>query len=464
MSAQLLRIDCKGMQCPAPILEVAKAARSVKGSARLEITADDGDFPVDIEAWCRSTGARLTSVERHGAVFVAKLSIGDVDESEARASSLRVLRAVETVDLDCTGMQCPAPILEVAKAARAVKGPAVLEVKADDGDFPVDIEAWCRSTGAKLMGIERSASGFVATLGLHGAGDEVAPTPPTAPPAAATPVRAPAPPTPSVGASSSFVGILDLRGQPQGMALLQVGQAVMSGGQAVIVADRSLEQALMAWASTIGAGVATTMRSDRMEAEIRLGAAPPQMVSMDVDLSPSAKPQPPAQEVPRKNKATYLVLRNDFESLMAAMMIANASAAQGMETELFFSFWGVNVLRGEGRRQLPGTELTKPVSFLKRMMKMMMPAGPEAQQMSKMHMGGVGLGMMKHFMTQQNVLSLRELMMQAVELDVTFTVCTMSMGIMGIQKEDLMDLPNIRFGGVTSFTSKARESATSMVF
>jgi peroxiredoxin family protein len=93
-----------------------------------------------------------------------------------------------------------------------------------------------------------------------------------------------------------------------------------------------------------------------------------------------------------------------------------------------------------------------------------MPAGPDAQSMSKMHFGGAGLGMMKHFMKEQQVMSLRELMRQAVDADVKFVVCTMSMGIMGIEKTDLMDLPNLSFGGVTSFTASARESALSMVF
>ena len=165
MNSEWTTIDCQGMQCPAPILEVAKAARAAQGRGRLEVLADDGDFPVDIEAWCRSTGARLQSLDRVGTLFRARLTLGDVDaEPTAKPAPLRVVKAIETIDVNCVGMQCPAPILEVARAARAAKGPLILEVRADDGDFPVDIEAWCRSTGARLFGVERKGSAFVASI------------------------------------------------------------------------------------------------------------------------------------------------------------------------------------------------------------------------------------------------------------------------------------------------------------
>jgi peroxiredoxin family protein len=157
-----------------------------------------------------------------------------------------------------------------------------------------------------------------------------------------------------------------------------------------------------------------------------------------------------------------MVLRNDFESLVAALLTANACAAQGMAVDMLFAFWGINVLRAAvPRSPAPGA---KGTPLMKKMMKWMMPAGPEAQQMSKMNMGGMGVEMMKFFMRKDNVLGMRELMQQAAENNVRFVACTMSMGVMGIEKHDLQPWPNLDFGGVVSFTASARESAVSLVF
>jgi peroxiredoxin family protein len=161
----------------------------------------------------------------------------------------------------------------------------------------------------------------------------------------------------------------------------------------------------------------------------------------------------------RENRATLLVLRNDLESLLSALMVANSSASQGMDVEVYFAFWGINLLRGERR---PGDE--KQPGILQRMMRWMMPRGPRRQKLSKMHWGGIGKFMLELFMRQRNVLSLEQLMKEAEQQNVQLKVCSMSMGVMGIQKADLMDLPNLSFGGVTSFSESARRSSFSLVF
>src|SRR5690606_32274360 len=84
---------------------------------------------------------------------------------------------------------------------------------------------------------------------------------------------------------------------------------------------------------------------------------------------------------PRENLCSILIIKNDFESLMAAMMVATTSAAQGMEVNVFFSFWGVNLLRGDRPRR---DVAKQKVSFLQKMMQWMMPRGPQRQKMSKM--------------------------------------------------------------------------------
>jgi peroxiredoxin family protein len=170
----------------------------------------------------------------------------------------------------------------------------------------------------------------------------------------------------------------------------------------------------------------------------------------------------PAPEVaPRENLASILVLRNDFESLMASLLVANGAAAQGMDVNVYFSFWGVNLLRGER----PRSDAPKGrVSPLQKMMKWMMPRGPKRQKMSKMNMGGAGKGMMEYFMKKNNVMTLAELIDSCVEQRVTFTVCTMSMGIMGVEKRDIMDLPNIEWGGVATFVETSKRASMSLVF
>ncbi len=167
----------------------------------------------------------------------------------------------------------------------------------------------------------------------------------------------------------------------------------------------------------------------------------------------------PAKKAARR--ATFLVIHNDFESLMAALMVANSTAVQNIETSIFFSFWGVNLLRGDRPRpQEPAGKL----SLIHRMFRWMMPKGPSRQPLSKMHFGGMGMAMMKASMKQQNIMSLETLLAEAAENGVRFTVCTMSMSIMGIQKRDIVEMSNLDFAGVASFVTDASKSEMSMVF
>lgn len=447
MTLPITTVDCRGMRCPAPILTLSKASKTAGAGASLEILADDGDFPVDLKAWCQSTGATLSQLDEQDGFFKAQIVLEGRAAVVAPVSSAAPAptgSGATVQEIDCRGMRCPAPILTVAKATKLHTGPAILRVQADDGDFPVDLEAWCASTGHKLLSLEQEGGSHVATVGLHGA-------------------------TLGAPAASAPVADLDLRTSNGPDALLHIGQHSMSHGQFTfaIPNGEELREQLLAWSAVL-------TRSLNLEAKDgyllgTLGAKgsfslqAPNAAAVAAPAPVEAAPLVRAPGVPTENKCTLLVLNNDFEPLMAALMVANASAAQGMDVEIFFSFWGVNVLRGDTPRDIPGTALEKP-GLLKSMMKWMMPAGPDRQGMSKMNFGGAGVGMMKHFMKEQNILGIRELMHQAVEMDVKFVVCTMSMGLMGIAKQDLMDLPNIQFGGVTAFAGSARVSASSMVF
>ncbi len=454
-AAGQIQVDCRGMCCPAPILEIAKAARGVGGNhTTLQVTATDGDFPTDLRAWCRSTGANLRELRSEAGTFVATVELNKPTPKHQDAPELLLASPAEQAEslaVDCVGMTCPAPILAVAKAVRG-RGPTLLEVRADDADFPIDIRSWARTARAEILGIDSHNGVFTARIATGGAK-----SPAAAQGAQSAPVEA-APAPQAAQAAPASTGPLDLRKLRTPQVLLRVGGEVLDAGDGPVhfLAPAALDrQSIDAWAEMSGVEVMSHGRCKGGWAVI--------LRNTPTEYEEDETQGLDGQGVPRRNHTTLLVLRNDFESLMAAMMVANSSAAQGMTVDIYFSFWGVNLLRGERPRPVQSTEIAR-TGFLQGMMKWMMPKGPDRQTMSKMHMGGVGLGMMKFFMRKQNVMTLRELMDQAVELEVTFKVCTMSMGIMGIQKQDLMDLPNLEFGGVTAFTADARTSACSMVF
>ncbi len=163
----------------------------------------------------------------------------------------------------------------------------------------------------------------------------------------------------------------------------------------------------------------------------------------------------------RENRATFLVLKNDLEGLLAAMMCANAAAAQGMKVDVFFSFWAVHLLRGEKPRAGAAVE---PVGLVEGLMKWFVPSGPSRQQLAKLRMGGVGTRMLNWLMRKRKILTLEQLVEQAVKQEVRFVVCSMSMGLMGLTKRDIVDLPNVEFAGVASFVEHGRRASMSMVF
>lgn len=497
MTVQSVSLNCLGLQCPAPILAISKIAKTTPRPATLEVRADDGDFAVDVRAWCRSTGAVLESLQEVDGTFVARIALEDAPRPaptqqtppavEAVAAPLGVAPPVRPlpsqptqssprrpdptpeqpggrIDLDCRGLMCPAPILHLTQAAKDTRGrPTLIVARADDGDFPADVDAWCRSTGALLVAMEEVNGTFVATVGVHGAGRA---EPRDAPRDAPEP-RQDRGERPRASQNHKEI---DLRGRAAELGLLELGQQVFAHEVVHFVADHGpIERQLKAWATVVGATVTLERDGALVRGRVQLDSEHHQVpatttTSAGMFGAPSASHAADAgPAVPRRNKATLLVLRNDFESLMAAMMVANASAAQGMEVDVYFAFWGVNVLRSRKPKPVPAA-LQKAAPPLRRMMKWMMPAGPEAQPMSKMNFGGIGLGMMKVFMRQQNIQGLTALMREAGNQGVNFIVCTMSMGIMGVEKHDLMDLPTLKFGGVTAFSGAARESAVSLVF
>jgi peroxiredoxin family protein len=131
------------------------------------------------------------------------------------------------------------------------------------------------------------------------------------------------------------------------------------------------------------------------------------------------------------------------------MIIARGAAAMGSEVTLFFTFWGLNLLRKP--QNVPVKK-----DFLARMFGWMMPRGAGRAKLSKLHMGGMGTAMMMHVMQTKHVPSLPEMIAEAQQFGVRFVACTMSMDVMGIAKEELIE--GIDFGGVATYLGEADEA------
>lgn len=236
--------------------------------------------------------------------------------------------------LDCSGLQCPGPIMKVFEVMQGLADGQVLEVTASDPGFARDIEAWCRRTGNTLLHREKRGGDYAA--------------------------------------------------------LIQKGAETAAGAH-----------------------------SERAGAEGK----------------------------------TLVVFSGDLDRVLASFIIANGAAAMGRPVTMFFTFWGLNVLRRTEKQKVKK-------SFMENMFGAMMPRGAGKLRLSKMNIGGMGTAMMKKIMRGKNVDSLEELIKKAMEAGVRIVACTMSMDVMGIRKEELIE--GVELGGVAAMLGEAEESDVSM--
>lgn len=159
------------------------------------------------------------------------------------------------------------------------------------------------------------------------------------------------------------------------------------------------------------------------------------------ETNPAAFPAP-------KGK-TMVVFDGDMDKALAAFIIANGAVAMGSPVTMFFTFWGLNILRKPEKRKVEK-------SLIEKMFGAMMPRGAGKLKLSKMNMGGMGTRMMKKVMADKNVDSLEKLMNQAMKNGVKLVACTMSMDVMGIRKEEIID--GVEFAGVATYLGDAENS------
>ena len=149
---------------------------------------------------------------------------------------------------------------------------------------------------------------------------------------------------------------------------------------------------------------------------------------------------------PTSKKKSIVVFSGDFDKVTAAFIIANGAAAMGSDVTMFFTFWGLNALRAPKAAKVKKT-------MIESMFGWMMPRGADKLKLSQMNMAGMGLAMIKRLMKKKNVPSLPELIASAQKAGVRLVACCMSMDLMGIKREELID--GIEEGGVAMYLDSA---------
>ena len=245
--------------------------------------------------------------------------------------------------LDCSGMQCPGPILKVYEGIQKLEDGQTLEVRASDPGFAKDVAAWCRRTGNSLIYNSKEGFDYVARI--------------------------------RKGAAGCDISAPNVRNVP---------------------ADQS-----------------------------------PLVVNSGNDGK------------------TIIVFSGDMDKVMASFIIANGAAALGKKVTMFFTFWGLSVLCKPDKMKVDKSPMEK-------MFGAMLPRGAEKLKISKMNMGGMGTLMMKKIMKDKNVNTLEELIKSAMDNGVKIVACTMSMDVMGIKPEELID--GVELGGVGYYLGDAEES------
>ncbi|MCR4695094.1 MAG: FAD-dependent oxidoreductase [Pseudobutyrivibrio sp.] len=277
----------------------------------------------------RQNGFDNVSVYPGGARFYQATHFKGQANKQQAQSTPATEAAVKTVtlDIDCCGLQCPGPIMNVHKAIESMNDGEILRVVASDPGFAKDIVAWCQHTGNTLLSNGKEGSSFVAQIRKGGLAKE--------------------------------------------------------------------ETAL-------------------------------------VD----------------KNGMSLIVFDGDMDKIMAAFILANGAASMGMPVTMFFTFWGLAALRKAEDVKVDKTAMEK-------MFGAMLPQGVDKLGISKMNMAGMGSAMMKKIMADKNVSSLSDLMDSAKAAGVKIMACSMSMDVMGIKEEELVD--GVEIVGVGTYLGAASD-------
>ncbi|MGL4106751.1 CoA-disulfide reductase [Clostridium sp. LP20] len=203
----------------------------------------------------------------------------------------------------------------------------------------------------------------------------------------------------------------------------------------VIASDPGFKKDISSWCDKTGNALIKTETDDKKNfvAYIKKGTA--EMKELSCSIS--------------KDGATLVVFSGDLDKAIASFIIATGAASMGKKVTMFFTFWGLNILK---RADKPTVE-KKP---MEKMFDVMLPAHPGKLPLSQMNMMGMGSAMIKKIMKDNNVDSLEVLIANAIEMGVNVVACSMSMDLMGIKKEEFID--GVEIGGVASYLGATEDS------
>jgi peroxiredoxin family protein/TusA-related sulfurtransferase/rhodanese-related sulfurtransferase len=264
-------------------------------------------------------------------------------------------KVTTSITLDCSGLQCPGPIMKVFETIQKMDDGDIMEITASDPGFMRDIGAWCRRTGNTLISSGKKNNSYVATV--------------------------------------------------------QKG-----------IGDQNLDKG-------------------KTSQSLQFGEAPLNISDKDIKTYDDNEGK------------TIIVFSGDLDKVLASFIIANGAAAMGRPVTMFFTFWGLIALRKEEKQPVKK-------SFMESMFGAMLPRGSKKLKLSKMNMAGMGTKMMKKIMNDKNVDSLEALMQKAMGQGVKIVACTMSMDVMGIKEEELIQ--GVELGGVGAYLGDAEESSVNL--
>lgn len=169
------------------------------------------------------------------------------------------------------------------------------------------------------------------------------------------------------------------------------------------------------------------------------------------DLTRSATP--PSCDTSKKDGATLVVFSGDLDKAIASFIIATGAASMGKPVTMFFTFWGLNILK---RKDKPSVKK----DTMEKMFDIMLPSNTGKLPLSKMNMAGMGPAMIKNIMAKNNVDDIDTLIDNALKMGVKIIACSMSMDLMGIKREEL--LQNVEVGGVATYLASTEDAGLNL--
>lgn len=229
------------------------------------------------------------------------------------------------------------------------------------------------------------------------------------------------------------------------MQLKQQYEQLAAGDRLRIRAtDQAFARDVVSWCKLSGAQLASVDNSGGVVTAV-IGKEKPAVAGASVASERTER----IECAKRPDHKTLIVFSDDLDKALASFVIANGAAATGKKVTMFFTFWGLNVIK---KRQKPAVAK----DFFGRMFGWMLPAHSGKLKLSKLNMGGAGSRMMRMIMRRKRIESLESLMASAVEAGVEMIACTMSMDVMGVSREELLD--TVSLGGVATYLERAEDA------